>query len=70
VVESIGLKDKESKAWNTANLGRRLGVDAMSAAAAGGLVAPVICAIDKYVFISSRPVTSTITTMLTIATEL
>jgi hypothetical protein len=49
VVESIGLKDQEPKAWNTANLGRRLGVDAMSAAAAGGLVAPVICAIDKYV---------------------
>lgn len=49
VAESVGLKEQEPKAWNTANLGRRLGVDAMSAGLAGGLVAPVICAIDKYV---------------------
>lgn len=49
VVESIGLKDQGPKTWNTANLGRRLGVDAMSAGIAGGLVAPIICAIDKYV---------------------
>ncbi|OQO02609.1 hypothetical protein B0A48_12137 [Cryoendolithus antarcticus] len=33
--------------WNTANLGKRLGVDALSAATAGGLVAPLICMIDK-----------------------
>lgn len=52
VVESIGLKEQEPKAWNTANLGRRLGADAMSAGIAGGLVAPIICAIDKYVLVS------------------
>jgi hypothetical protein len=45
----VGLKEQEPKSWNTANLGRRLGADAMSAGLAGGLVAPVICAIDKYV---------------------
>jgi len=49
VVESVGLRDQEPKTWNTANLGRRLGVDAVSAGIAGGLVAPIICAIDKYV---------------------
>lgn len=45
----VGLKEQEPKSWNTANLGQRLGADAMSAGIAGGLVAPVICAIDKYV---------------------
>jgi hypothetical protein len=45
----VGLKEQEPKSWNTANLGQRLGADAMSAGLAGGLVAPVICAIDKYV---------------------
>ena len=45
----VGLKEHEPKSWNTANLGQRLGADAMSAGLAGGLVAPVICAIDKYV---------------------
>jgi len=48
----VGLKkDQEPKSWNTANLGQRLGADAMSAGLAGGLVAPVICAIDKYVYL-------------------
>jgi hypothetical protein len=45
----VGLKEQGPKSWNTANLGQRLGADAMSAGLAGGLVAPVICAIDKYV---------------------
>lgn len=49
VVETVGLKEQEPKSWNTANIGRRLGADAMSAGIAGGLVAPIICAIDKYV---------------------
>ena len=44
----VGLKEREPKVWNTSNLGRRMGMDAMSAGVAGGLVAPVICAIDKY----------------------
>ena len=73
VVESIGLKDQGPKPWNTANLGRRLGVDAMSAGIAGGLVAPVICAIDKYVSISHamrREEMITATPKLTTATEL
>lgn len=43
-----GLKEREPKVWNTSNLGQRMGIDAMSAGVAGGLVAPVICAIDKY----------------------
>lgn len=47
VVGGVGLKEREPKSWNTANLGRRIGVDAMSAGIAGGLVAPIICAIDK-----------------------
>ena len=73
VVESIGLKDQGPKPWNTANLGRRLGVDAMSAGIAGGLVAPIICAIDKYVSISHairREELITRTTKLTTTTEL
>jgi hypothetical protein len=70
VVESIGLKEQEPKTWNTTNLGRRLGVDAMSAGIAGGLVAPVICAIDKYAppFLMINRMTSTRT--LTYQTEL
>lgn len=36
-----------SKQWNTHNLGKRLTVDLASAAAAGGLVAPIISVIDK-----------------------
>ena len=49
VMESVALREEQPKSWNTTNLGRRLGIDAMSAGIAGGLVAPVICAIDKYV---------------------
>lgn len=70
VVESIGLKEQEPKTWNTANLGRRLGVDAMSAGIAGGLVAPVICAIDKYDSSFRMIDTMTVTTILTSRTEL
>lgn len=40
--------DKEpARSWNTQNLGLRMGVDAMSAGAAGVLVAPIITMIDK-----------------------
>lgn len=38
---------KEKKQWNTKNLGQRIAIDAMSAGSAGGLVAPIICMIDK-----------------------
>ena len=34
--------------WNTQNLGLRAGADAVSAAAAGLLVAPIVCTIDRY----------------------
>lgn len=50
VAEKVGLK--ESRDWNTKNLARRLGVDAMCAATAGGLVAPIITIVDKYVFLA------------------
>lgn len=48
----VGVKEKgssggEKKAWNTANLGSRLAVDAACAATAGGLVAPIITIVDK-----------------------
>jgi hypothetical protein len=33
--------------WNTKNLGLRLGSDAVSAASAGALVAPLISVIDR-----------------------
>ncbi|KAL5335165.1 hypothetical protein BJX70DRAFT_332106 [Aspergillus crustosus] len=36
-----------TKAWNTNNLGARLGVDVVSAAAAGALTCPVITVIDR-----------------------
>jgi hypothetical protein len=37
----------EKREWNTSKLGLRVGVDAMSAGAAGTLVAPIITMIDK-----------------------
>jgi hypothetical protein len=37
----------EKKEWNTKNLGRRVAVDALAAATAGGLVAPIVSMIDK-----------------------
>lgn len=47
VASGLGLNTADAKQWNTHNLGRRLGVDTMCAAAAGGLVAPVITIVDK-----------------------
>ncbi|KIV84368.1 hypothetical protein PV11_00153 [Exophiala sideris] len=38
--------DKVSQ-WNTTNIGKRLGADLTSAASAAGLVAPVICVLDR-----------------------
>ena len=49
----ISVKEKEPKQWNTKNLSSRLAVDAASAATAGGLVAPIITVIDKYVNVKS-----------------
>lgn len=46
---AVKEKEKGSKQWNTANLGSRLTVDAACAATAGGLVAPIITIVDKYV---------------------
>jgi hypothetical protein len=54
VPESLGLPavknalepDKASR-WNMHNLGLRAGADAASAAAAGFLVAPLVCTIDR-----------------------
>jgi hypothetical protein len=48
-LKKVGLGDGVKGDWNTKNLGSRLAVDAMCAGAAGGLVAPVIYMIDKYV---------------------
>lgn len=42
-------QEPEKKLWNTKNLGRRIVTDAACAATAGGLVAPVIMTVDKYV---------------------
>ncbi|KAH8729083.1 hypothetical protein GQ44DRAFT_737243 [Phaeosphaeriaceae sp. PMI808] len=43
------MKDElvPKREWNTSNLGLRVGVDALSAGAAGVLVAPIITMIDK-----------------------
>lgn len=42
-------REPEKRDWNTKNLGRRVVADAACAATAGGLVAPVIMTVDKYV---------------------
>jgi hypothetical protein len=49
VLGKVGVKPRpgEKTEWNTKHLTSRLGVDAMCAAAAGGLVAPVITIIDR-----------------------
>jgi hypothetical protein len=39
--------EEQKKQWNTKNLGLRLGSDALSAASAAALVAPIISIIDK-----------------------
>lgn len=44
---SVEQEATESAAWNTQNLGLRCGADAVAAAAAAVLVAPVITSIDK-----------------------
>ena len=44
-------KAPEKRDWNTKNLGRRIVADAACAATAGGLVAPVIMTVDKYVML-------------------
>ena len=48
-------KGVEKKEWNTKNLSSRLLVDAGSAATAGGLVAPVIMMVDKWVPLPPQP---------------
>lgn len=40
-------KDVAKRHWNTSKLGLRVGIDALSAGAAGALVAPIITMIDK-----------------------
>ncbi|KAK3620281.1 hypothetical protein LTR56_023495 [Elasticomyces elasticus] len=47
-VNGLKLADKEIS-WNTQNLGSRLAVDVACAVSAGGMVAPLITMIDKYV---------------------
>ena len=49
LLEKVGLTKKEDgkKEWNTRNLSSRLGVDAMCAGAAAGLVSPLIMIVDK-----------------------
>ena len=47
-------KESEKRDWNTKNLGRRIVTDAACAATAGGMVAPVIMTVDKYVMLLYR----------------
>jgi len=48
-VREATIGSKKNVQWNTANLGFRLGVDAISAASAAALIAPIITVIDRYV---------------------
>lgn len=48
-IDGVRIVEKEKKEWNTKALGSRMAVDAACAATAGGMVAPVIAMIDKYV---------------------
>jgi hypothetical protein len=41
------VEKKDGRAWNTRNLGLRIGTDALAAASAGVLVAPIITIIDR-----------------------
>jgi len=43
----VAEKEKEARAWNTRNIGWRVGTDVIAAASAGVLVAPVITIIDR-----------------------
>lgn len=45
---TIPLEPKAVSKWNTHHLGLRAGADAASAAAAGFLVAPLVCTIDRW----------------------
>ncbi|QIX01046.1 hypothetical protein AMS68_006563 [Peltaster fructicola] len=46
-IPGVALKERKEAQWNTKNLVQRILVDAACAGSAGGLVAPVICMIDK-----------------------
>lgn len=48
-VEPIKDTTMKVKAWDTRNLGWRVGADAAAAASAGVLVAPIITIIDRWV---------------------
>lgn len=41
------VEDKGGRAWNTRNLGWRVGGDVVAAASAGFLIAPIISIIDR-----------------------
>ncbi|TGJ80142.1 hypothetical protein E0Z10_g8628 [Xylaria hypoxylon] len=45
--QAVEMPSKLSQQWNTKNLGLRLGADAMSAACAASMIAPVISIIDR-----------------------
>ncbi|KAI0433613.1 hypothetical protein F5Y09DRAFT_52445 [Xylaria sp. FL1042] len=45
--QAVEIPSKLSQQWNTKNLGLRLGADAVSAACAASLIAPVISIIDR-----------------------
>nr|OQO21059.1 hypothetical protein B0A51_11466 [Rachicladosporium sp. CCFEE 5018] len=64
------LPGVKTDGWNTANLGKRLGVDALSAATAGGLVAPLICMIDKGIIENASGKRSISASLLASATTL
>jgi hypothetical protein len=49
VVEPVQEMAVKAKAWDTRNLGWRIGADAAAAASAGVLVAPIITIIDRWV---------------------
>ncbi|KAI1628200.1 hypothetical protein EDD37DRAFT_678344 [Exophiala viscosa] len=56
-VRDSPLNPEKVSQWNTANMGKRLGADLTSAASAAGLVAPVICIIDRghWISLQCRP---------------
>ncbi|KAK5624557.1 hypothetical protein RRF57_000274 [Xylaria bambusicola] len=45
--QAVGMPSKVSDQWNTRNLGLRLGADALSAACAASMIAPLISIIDR-----------------------
>jgi hypothetical protein len=49
------MTEKLQKRWNTKNLGKRLAADAVSAASASVMVAPVVSIIDRSVIHPLRP---------------